>query len=273
MKSYHVAVVLAAFLAQPAVAQQPAVTNGTLDVQAVTGPLDREFAAAVARDAGPAWIGYAIPVARRDSSWGCWSNDTRMPAPRTGPVQLEGPDTFFVLYRIDERRVERIRMFSAECPLDAGGLTVHWLSGVRASDSVSWLATFTTGDAVRRLANSAIAAIAMHRDVTATDRLISLARTNDSARVRSDALFWLGQRAGDRAVGTISDAIDHDPDTEVKKKAVFALSQLPKDEGVPRLIAVAQENRNSAVRKQAMFWLGQSGDPRALRYFEEILGK
>jgi hypothetical protein len=25
------------------------------------------------------------------------------------------------------------------------------------------------------------------------------------------------------------------------------------------------------VRKQAMFWLGQSKDPRALKFFEEIL--
>ena len=58
---------------------------------------------------------------------------------------------------------------------------------------------------------------------------------------------------------------------EVKKKAVFALSQLPADEGVPRLIQVARTNKNPAVRKQAMFWLGQSKDPRALAFFEEIL--
>jgi len=25
------------------------------------------------------------------------------------------------------------------------------------------------------------------------------------------------------------------------------------------------------VRKQAMFWLGQSGDPRALEFFEKVL--
>jgi hypothetical protein len=27
------------------------------------------------------------------------------------------------------------------------------------------------------------------------------------------------------------------------------------------------------VRKQAMFWLGQSKDPRALKFFEEILSR
>jgi HEAT repeat protein len=91
--------------------------------------------------------------------------------------------------------------------------------------------------------------------------------------VRGEALFWLAQRAGARAAQEITAAIEQDPDTEVKKRAVFALSQLPKDEGVPLLIQTARTNRNPAVRKQAMFWLGQSGDPRALAFFEEILGK
>jgi HEAT repeat protein len=72
-------------------------------------------------------------------------------------------------------------------------------------------------------------------------------------------------------VGTITAAIENDPDTEVKKKAVFALSQLPRDQGVPLLIQQARTNKNAAVRKQAMFWLGQSKDPRALKFFEEIL--
>ena len=89
--------------------------------------------------------------------------------------------------------------------------------------------------------------------------------------MRSDALFWLAQRAGNQAVSAIAEAIDRDPDTEVKKKAVFALSQLPRDEGVPRLIEVARTNRNPEVRKQAMFWLGQSHDPRAVQFFEQIL--
>jgi HEAT repeat protein len=101
--------------------------------------------------------------------------------------------------------------------------------------------------------------------------LITLARSNQDARVRGDALFWIGQRAGDKAAGTITDALDNDPDTEVKKRAVFALSQLPKDDGVPKLIDVARKNRNPEVRRQAMFWLGQSHDPRALAFFEEVL--
>jgi len=80
-------------------------------------------------------------------------------------------------------------------------------------------------------------------------------------------LFWLAQKAGKKASGAITGAIENDPDTEVKKKAVFALSQMPKDDGVPKLIQVAQNNKNPEVRKQAMFWLGQSNDPRGVGFF------
>jgi HEAT repeat protein len=48
---------------------------------------------------------------------------------------------------------------------------------------------------------------------------------------------------------------------------------LPKDEGIPRLIHVAETNADREVRKQAIFWLGQSAEPRALKYLEQVLSR
>src|SRR5437667_6093701 len=103
--------------------------------------------------------------------------------------------------------------------------------------------------------------------------MIRMAHDDSSSRVRGQARFWVAQNDEKKEVGTITGAIENDPDTDVKKKAVFALSQLPKDEGVPKLIEVAQNNHNPTVRKQAMFWLGQSNDPRALAFFEKVLSQ
>jgi hypothetical protein len=103
------------------------------------------------------------------------------------------------------------------------------------------------------------------------DRLIDLAKHDADTGVRRQALFWLSQKAGERATGTIEAAADGDPDADVRRHAVFAMSQLPRDEGIPRLIALARTHRDREVRKQAMFWLGQSDDPRALALFEQVL--
>jgi hypothetical protein len=261
-----------ALAATPAFAQTPSVVNGTLESRAVSQTVEREAAAIIARVPGPAWIGYAVPVNRGDQESGCWSGDGFTRRARAAPLKLEGPNTIFVLYRIESGAVQRIRIAASECPLDAGGLTLHWLTGVGAADSVDWLKALAERGGSRRLANNATMAIALHGDAHATDTLLALARSGTNGDVRGTALFWVAQRAGDKAVGTITQALE-DPETEVRKKAVFALTQLPKDEGVPKLIEIARSHRDTEVRRQAMFWLGQSGDPRALAFFEQVLSQ
>jgi HEAT repeat protein len=105
--------------------------------------------------------------------------------------------------------------------------------------------------------------------------LIRIARDQERPReTRNQAVFWLGQAAGDAATaGLDSLSQDSDVDREVQKPVVFALSQRPKDEGIPILIRVAKSHRDPEVRRQAVFWLGQSNDPRAIALFEELLTK
>ena len=111
----------------------------------------------------------------------------------------------------------------------------------------------------------------INADAAATDDLIQLANSDADSRVRAQALFWLAQKAGKKAIGTLNASIENDPNFEVKKKAVFALSQLPREESVPQLVHVADTNTNFAIRKEAIFWLGQTNDPRALAYIEQML--
>ena len=273
-------------------ARQPSLTNGRIEVHAVTMALEGEMRALASRQTEPAWIGYAVPARTGEHHSCCWNGDSRddccagcrlepgstsapnlsrPPAP--GAIALETGDSIFVLYRVEQGQIGRIRVFSEDCPLDAGGRTLHWLTGVREDDSAALLATFMTTGSPNRLLDSALSALAMHRGRAALDRLLAAARDGATTHLRGQALFWLAQRAGEQAVGAIADAIANDPETEVKRRAVFALSQLPKSEGVPMLIHVARTNTNPSVRKQAMFWLGQSRDPKALQFFQEILFK
>jgi len=131
---------------------------------------------------------------------------------------------------------------------------------LRASDDASFREHLTFAFSQSRVAEAPAA-------------LIDMARNDASPRVRGQALFWIAQKARRKADADVIRAGTDDPDAEVKKKAVFALSQIPNGEGVPDLIRVARENKSREVRKQAMFWLGQSKDPRALAFFEQILGR
>jgi hypothetical protein len=111
--------------------------------------------------------------------------------------------------------------------------------------------------------------------VTIWPMLLKLARDDRApGRTRQQAVFWLGQAAGDAATHDLTDLVDDaDLDRDVKEQAVFALSQQPHDAGVPALIRIARTHPEPGVRRKALFWLGQSGDPRALALFEELLTK
>ena len=103
--------------------------------------------------------------------------------------------------------------------------------------------------------------------------LLRLARDRSLAvDTRRQAVFWLGQAAGEAATrGLDSIAADGRGDLEVREHAVFALSQRPGDEGVPALVRIARSGPHPELRRKALFWLGQSDDPRALALFEELL--
>jgi len=289
VKTTLLSLAMMTLLAAP-LAAQPQVINGSVQPLALGGGLTRNAVDAFAAKSATAWVGYSVPALDADRRSCCWSGDspaccqacriepgsssgtTFSAADRTGAASLEAGD-LHVLMRISDGRLERIRVFSHDCALDAGGLTIHWLSDVAPADSVALLGSFLNATASNRLADGALVALALHREPAALERLLTAAKDGATTHLRGQALFWLAQRAGDKAVGAISDAIANDPETDVKKRAVFALSQLPKDDGVPLLIQVSRTNPNPAVRRQAMFWLGQSRDPRAVRFFEEILFK
>jgi HEAT repeat protein len=122
-------------------------------------------------------------------------------------------------------------------------------------------------------AGDLITAATLADSATVWPALLGLARAPSVAlETRRQAVFWLGQAAGEAATqGLDSIAVDTSSDLEVRKQAVFALSQRPAEEGVPALIRIARTNRHAELRKTALFWLGQSEDPRALALFEEIL--
>ena len=259
-----------ATIASTAGAQTPRLSNGRIESHATTN-IARDLPALAATLTEPMWIGYAQPLIDGDHQM-CdyWNNGNRY-SQSTDPIRLEPADFFFVMFRVEAKQITRIRTYSANCPLDAGGKAVHWFTNVSVNDSVDYMKTFMAPSQTRKFHDSAVTVLALTEGERPLNELLSIARDGASASVKGNALFWLAQRAGAKAVGTITAAIENDPDTEVKKKAVFALSQLPKDEGVPLLIQQARSNKNPMVRKQAMFWLGQSKDPRALKFFEEIL--
>lgn len=126
-----------------------------------------------------------------------------------------------------------------------------------------------------KAAREAIFPLTLVDSVVTWPDLMRLARNESRSRsVRQQSVFWLGQKAEDKATEGLKELVgDEALDLEVREQAVFALSQRPKDEGVPVLINIVRTHRDPAIRRKALFWLGQSGDKRALDLIEELLAR
>ena len=150
----------------------------------------------------------------------------------------------------------------------------HDLGTIGAREAVDYLLDVAAKGSGRG-ARDAIFPATLADSVEVWPRLLAIAKDDARERdVRTQAVFWVSQAAGEKATAGLVDVVgDPTGDREVRKQAVFALSQRPKTESTPALINVARTSKDPELRRTAIFWLGQSKDPRAIEYFESVLLK
>jgi hypothetical protein len=178
-----------------AFAQQPRAVNARVVARAPQPDLPRAAAALVKDQVPPAWLGYVVPAleSRQNGS----RNDG------CGAVRLEPAPSVMILFRVQNREIQKIWTLPSDCQIDGSGLTLYWFDGVDPSQSVAWLKTFVTDVDLtgrRSQLDAALAAIVQHKDAAAVATLIDLAQNSTMTRVRKQAMFWLGQSKDSRAL-------------------------------------------------------------------------
>ncbi|HEY1403898.1 MAG TPA: HEAT repeat domain-containing protein, partial [Pyrinomonadaceae bacterium] len=108
----------------------------------------------------------------------------------------------------------------------------------------------------------------------AEDKLFAVARggAGINADLRRHAIHMIGERAGKRSLDLLRETAESSSaETQVQMQAVHAIGERPAEESVPLLIKIARTHPNQQVRRRAINVLGDSGDPRALEFFREVL--
>jgi hypothetical protein len=170
-------------------------------------------------------------------------------------------------------RVSAMELLAPDRKYDLGDERLAWLGTAEAAQGLEFIRGLLGQGSDRDLREHLVFALYLFNGSAAVADLIGLARHDPDTDIRKTAIFWLGQKALVAAVKALGEVIASPEALEIKKAAVFALSQLPEEKGTPILLDIARRNPHPRVRKEAIFWLGQSGDPRALDFFSEILLK
>jgi hypothetical protein len=257
--------------ARPAAAQTDIVSRGAPLAQRVTGVKDGTVRLTFAVRQDVCGSSNGISTRRnRDGNRGATVNDDSWR--RRRDVEWEddcqyGPGR--IAADVSGGQVRAIRFYVGG-RWRAPGPEVTDLGTVPAAQAAGFLLGLAERD-LGRVSREAIFPTTVIDSVTVWPELLKIARDDGASRdVRSQAVFWLGQAAGDAATKGLTELTD-DPEREIREQAVFALSRRPADEGVPALIRIARTHRDPQTRRTALFWLGQSKDPRALALFEELL--
>jgi len=177
---------------------------------------------------------------------------------------ITGPLVVTLTREANEVSIVRVRVGtrpSAPATLDLGE--------VPSTDAAHYLATLAR-HAFGRNADEALtgAAMADGYDVWPDFKQIVL-DADLPVRTREQALFWIGQ--SDTPTANLISLYAELTPIELREHYTFVLSQRRDDESVDKLIDVARHDRDGSVRKQAIFWLGQSRNPKATKFFRDVL--
>lgn len=286
-----------AVLLQTAATAPPLVQNARVTTREVApGTLSAEVSR-LAGQAGPRWIGYSQPAVEgkrrmccfdspdharrgsdrmccggcaleRDQSFTIGYDDERA-------IELEGSPRLVVLLRADAGRIGKIRALDDRCGIDAGGLPLHWLTGVRPEESVALLASIAREldrhDTREDHAGSALAALALTGDPSADASLEAMLAAREPREIRKAAAFWTGNARGRRGFELLRAIVPGDPDADFRREGTFAISQSPLKEATDLLIAMAKRDRDGEVRGQALFWLAEKAADRAAETIQNAI--
>src|SRR4030095_10552808 len=193
------------------------------------------------------------------------------------------------------------------------GYPVYWVGRAGNEESLNYLKgiveTNQTGDAPKH----AVFASRLHDAPRLGGMLKDFVRSSKSDRIRSAAVFWLGQFPGNLqfltdlvrneqesvslrkeavfAIGIRKEAVQMSAletlyksisPREVKKQIIFAASinnndgnasSRSDDAGINFLIKLAEGEPGRELRKQALFWIGQRAGKRSLEVLGNVVEK
>src|SRR5215475_5433887 len=151
-----------------AFAQQPKLQNAKFETISAGAGLRQTIEPLIQKQPGPLWIGYSIPVMRKERTMCCFDSYDEFRASGrccngcrlekeggnfiSGNINsdcgpLEPPSSAFVMLRAEAQKITKVRTFTPDCPLDAAGLPVYWLEQVNPAQSIDFL-TQTTESAI-----------------------------------------------------------------------------------------------------------------------------
>ena len=242
---------------------QPAVQNTNLRQEAASPSLAAKLEE-LNRGSGPLWVGYEVAVIRSSGNHygnGCGTQYLEgggRVRQENGANQAPAANVYIFL-RLANHAIGKVEVANHGCQIDAGGVPVVWLTGVKQEESIAVL----RGLAEREDADAALMAIGIHESPAATRVLAEIASGKQSLHLRKKASFWLAAERGADGFQVLQKLAHDEPDANFREELTFHFTLVSDPRAVDELIRMAEKDSDAKVRSQAMFWLAQKAGEKA----------
>ena len=108
-------------------------------------------------------------------------------------------------------------------------------------------------------------------DPRATPKLFEIARGNDAMELRGYAIRVLGHKNDPTILDQFVAMYDAEQNDQLKMMLLRAFGESPQKNAVRKLMTIARNDPSVERRKLAVRYLGQSRDPEAMKFLEDLL--
>jgi HEAT repeat protein len=151
---------------------------------------------------------------------------------------------------------------------------IFWLGQKHSEDNATYLKGLYGRVKAEALKDKIIFSLSQQRGFGNAEWIMQIALDpKESIEMRKQALFWAGQNGG-ASTEAFASLYDKMTDSEIKEQLIFVLSQRGRDgKALEKLMDIAKNDKDKELRTKAVFWLGQSRDPRAAKFLEDLISK
>src|SRR5690349_5045726 len=198
----------------------------------------------------------------------------------------------FLLRDPSANQITRMEIYNLERKREYSGYPVYWLGRANNEESLNYLRAIAAATPLDALSERAVLGIALHDDARVSGMLKNFVISSPNPRVRSSAVYWLGQTGGEMAflaslvrnenedkkirrgaahsigeshdrgtMQTLRSLYDEVKDAEVRRSVISAAGN--SDEAEPALaflLGVAKNDRDWEARRTAVRVLGERGE-------------
>lgn len=199
--------------------------------------------------------------------------DSVLRSSRDGAVQDKA------IFALSQHRSERagaiLRQFAErrDAPSHLREQAIFWLSQHRSAENQAFLRNLYPRLETTELKEKVLFSVSQMRGEDNARWLLDIAMNErENIELRKKALFWAGQSRSTSLPDLVA-LYDRVQNRELKEHLIFVLSQRREGPAVDKLFAIARSEPDLELRKKAIFWIGQSRDPRAAQFLQELINQ